>query len=123
AYATIEMIDDQPLTFTDDVYALACVAYEIFSGQHPYAGRSAYTAKQKGLKPKRLDMLNGREWRALQRALSLEKAQRTATVTQFLHELFPRRGTLALKIAVAFSLFGIGGAGWFAYQQYQDEVQ
>jgi tetratricopeptide (TPR) repeat protein len=123
AYATIEMINDEPLTFTDDVYALACVAYEIFSGKHPYAGRSAYTAKQKGLKLKRLDILSGREWRALQRALSLEKNQRTATVTQFLHELFPRRGTLALKIAVAFSLIGIGGAGWFAYQQYQAEVQ
>lgn len=123
AYATIEMINDEPLTFTDDVYALACVAYEILSGKHPYASRSAFTAKEQGLKPKRIASLNSREWRALQRGLSLDKAQRTATVKEFMHELFPRRSARLLQVAVACTLLAVAGAGWFAYQQYQAEVQ
>lgn len=123
AYATIEMVNDEPLTFTDDVYALACVVYELFSGRHPYANRSAYTAKQQGLKLKRIDTLNKREWRALQHALALNKAQRTLTIKQFVQEFFPRRSSLALKAAIFMSILGAGGAGWFAYQQYQAEVQ
>jgi tetratricopeptide (TPR) repeat protein len=123
AYATIEMINDEPLTFTDDVYALACVAYEVLSGKHPYASRSAFTAKEQGLKPKRIESLNGREWRALQRGLSLDKAQRTATVKEFMYDLFPRRSARMLQIAVTCTLVAVAGAGWFAYQQYQAKIQ
>lgn len=123
AYATIEMVNDEPLTFTDDVYALACVVYEIFAGKHPYANRSAYTAKQQKLKPKRIETLNSREWRALLHALALDKPQRTATIKQFVHEFFPRRSSLALQVAMLMSVLGAIGAGWFAYQQYQAEVQ
>src|SRR5690606_34227411 len=123
AYATIEMVNDEPLTFTDDVYALACVIYEVFAGQHPYSNRSAYTAKQQDLKPKRIECLNGREWRTLQRALALDKKQRTATVSEFNREFFPRRNGRALKVAVLASVVGISGAGWFGFQQYQAEAQ
>lgn len=123
AYATIEMIDDEPLTFSDDVYAFACVAYEIFSGRHPYAGRSAYTAKTQGLKPQRLDNLTNRQWRALQRALALEKAQRTPTIQQFFQEFFPRNNSLALTTALLVALVAMGGAGWFAFEHYQAAAQ
>lgn len=123
AYATIEMVNDEPLTFTDDVYALACVIYEIFAGHHPYSNRSAYTAKQQDLKPKRIECLNSREWRTLQRALALDKKQRTATVSEFNREFFPRRNSRGLKVAVFASVIGISGAGWFGFQQYQAEAQ
>lgn len=123
AYATIEMIRDEPLTFADDVYALACVAYEIFSGQHPYQGHSALEAKQLGLKPKPIAALNHREWKALSRALAFEKSQRTASVTYFMAEMFPRRSPVALSIAVVLAVVAVGGAAWLGYQQYQAQVQ
>lgn len=123
AYATIEMIRDEPLTFTDDVYALACVAYEIFSGQHPYQNYSALEAKQLGLKPKPIAALNHREWKALSHALAVEKNQRTASVPLFIAEMFPRRSTVALSVAVVFAVIAVGGAAWLGYQQYQTQVQ
>ncbi len=123
AYATIEMIRDEPLSFTDDVYALACVAYEIFSGQHPYQSHSAFEAKQLGLKLKPIASLSHREWRALSHALALEKNQRTPSVPAFMVELFPRRSTVALSVAVVFAVIAIGGAAWLGYQQYQARVQ
>lgn len=123
AYATIEMMRDEPLTFGDDVYALACVAYEIFTGQHPYKHHSALDAKQLGLKPKPIAGLSHREWKALSHALALEKSQRTANVVQFMTEMFPRRNALALSAAVAFSVVAVAGAAWFAYSQHQAKVQ
>jgi hypothetical protein len=123
AYATAEMVRDQPLTFTDDVYALACVAYEIFTGQHPYQHRSALEAKERGLKPKPAAGLNHREWRALSRALALDKQQRTATVREFMAEMFPRRNTLAFSAAVSLAVVALGGAAWFGYSQHRTKVQ
>lgn len=123
AYATIEMIRDEPLSFTDDVYALACVAYEIFSGQHPYQSHSALEAKQLGLKPKPIASLSHREWKALSHALALEKSQRTPSVPAFMAELFPRRKTAALSVAVVFAVIALGGAAWLGYQQYQAQLQ
>ncbi len=123
AYASIEMVEDKPLTFTDDVYAMACVVYEIFTGRHPYANRSAYTAHQQQLKPRRVDALNNREWRALSHALALEKKNRTPGIRQFVSEFFPRRGNLALKLTLGLAAAALAGAGWFAYQQHQAQLQ
>jgi len=123
AYATIEMIRDEPLTFADDVYALACVAYEIFSGQHPYQHHSALEAKQLGLKPKPVASLNHREWKALCRALAVDKSQRTASITHFMAEMFPRRSPVAFSIAAMLAVIAVGGAAWLGFQQYQARVQ
>ena len=123
AYATMEMVRDEPLTFADDVYALACVAYEIFSGQHPYQGHSALEARQLGLKPKPIAGLNHREWKALMRALALEKSQRTPTVPHFMADMFPRRNPLGLSVAVVLAVIALGGATWLGYRQYQAHAQ
>ena len=123
AYATIEMVNDEPLSFSDDVYALACVIYEMLAGRHPYNNRSAADAYQQKLAPKRLDKLSAREWKALSRALSLTKAERTATVRQFTDELFPKRNPLLLTAAVGLALASLAGAVWFGYSQHQAQQQ
>lgn len=122
AYATIEMVNDKSLTFSDDVYALACVVYEMLAGRHPFNGYSALEALQRGLAPKRLDNLSSREWRALSRALALTKAERTATIAQFAEQLFPRRNPLVLSTAVLLALISLVGAGWFGFTQYQSKL-
>ncbi len=119
AYATIEMVKDEPLGFSDDVYALACVIYEMLAGRHPYNNRSALEAYQQKMVPKRLDKLSAREWKALSHALALTKAERTASITQFVDELFPRRNPLILTSAVGMALVSLAGAAWFAYSQHQ----
>lgn len=123
AYATVEMVKDQPLSFSDDVYALACVIYEMLSGRHPYNNRSAYDALQQKLKPARLEQLNAREWKALSHALALEKSARTASIHELVKELFPRNNSLLIKIAVGVALVSLVGAGWFAYRQHQNKLK
>lgn len=123
AYATIEMVKDEPLGFSDDVYALACVTYEMLAGRHPYNNRSALDAYQQKLAPARLDKLSAREWKALSRALSLTKAERTATVRQFAEELFPKRNPLVLMAAMGLAIVSLAGVAWFGYNQHQAQKQ
>lgn len=119
AYATIEMVKDEPLAFTDDVYALACVVYEMLAGRHPYNNRSALQALEHKMQAKRLEGLSSREWKALSRGLALVKSERYASVAQFSDALFPRRNPILLRGAIGLALVSLLGAGWFAYSQQQ----
>ncbi|WP_052417203.1 serine/threonine-protein kinase [Cellvibrio mixtus] len=119
AYATIEMIKDEPLSFSDDVYALACVVYEMLAGRHPYNNRSALQAHEQQMQPKRLDCLSSREWKVLSRGLVPVKSGRYQNITQFADELFPKRNPILLTAALGFAVVSLAGAGWFGYSQHQ----
>lgn len=119
AYATIEMVKDEPIAFTDDVYALACVVYEMLAGRHPYNNRSALQAHEQKMQPKRLESLTAREWKALSHGLALLKAERCTSISQFADELFPRRSPLIVSGAIGLAVLSLAGAGWFAYSQHQ----
>ncbi|HEY8942508.1 MAG TPA: serine/threonine-protein kinase, partial [Cellvibrio sp.] len=119
AYATIEMVKDEPISFADDVYALACVVYEMLAGRHPYNNRSALQAYEQKMQPKRLDSLTAREWKALSHGLALVKSERSASIAQFADELFPRRNPLLLSAAVGLAVVSLAGAGWFGYSQHK----
>ncbi len=123
AYATIEMVNGDALTFSDDVYALACVTYEILTGRHPYNSKSALEAKQLGLKPVPAEGLSKGEWKALSHGLALDKNLRTATVPDFKGELFPRRRSAALIAAIVLLVIALGGVAWFANSQHKEKLK
>ncbi len=123
AYATIEMVNGDALTFSDDVYALACVTYEILTGRHPYKSKSALEAKQLGLKLVPAEGLSKKEWKAISHALALDKNQRTATMPEFIGELFPRRRSAALIAAIVLLTIALGGVAWFANSQHKEKLK
>lgn len=88
AYASLEMLQGKDPAPADDVYALACVAYELFSGRHPYKKIPADKALEQKLTPKRIKSLGRRQWRALEKALSLPRATRTESVSEFSDDFF-----------------------------------
>ena len=84
----------------DDVFGLACLAYEMFAGRHPFNGNSAQEAYRAGMEAERIDGLGEREWRALAGALTVHRDDRTPSVSQFLDE-FGVDSSQKLKSVVA----------------------
>jgi serine/threonine protein kinase len=80
AYASIEMERGEKPDPRDDVYALACVIYEMLSGKHPFAGASASEARERGLQMQSLPTLRRSENQALSRALRFERQERLGSV-------------------------------------------
>ena len=77
-YAALELLDGGALTAAADVYALACVLYELASGRHPFRRLSAKQAKAMQLdKPlQRPAQLPAHCWGALRRALAFDPERR-----------------------------------------------
>ena len=88
AYASLEMLKGGEPQPGDDVFALGCVAYELFSGRHPYDRVPADKALEKKLKPARIRGLSRRQWRALEAALAFRRKDRPDTVDEFTNQFF-----------------------------------
>ncbi len=80
----------------DDVYALACLAYEMLAGRHPFNFQTPAEARLAGLEPAGIDSLPERQWNAICRALSFDREERTSAVADFLGE-FGITGTERLR--------------------------
>jgi serine/threonine protein kinase len=107
AYAALEMWYQDAPDPRDDIYALACVAYVLLTGRHPFDGLSARDAKEKAMVPERIESLTRGQWNALLEGLAFERANRTASVDKFRRQFEPqavvrrnRRYALAGTVAV-----------------------
>ena len=87
AYASLEMLEGDTPDFSDDVYALGCVAYEVLTGQHPFNKTPANEAYKLGLKPKKINGIKKYQWRAIEKTLEFKRKDRTPSVEQFHKEL------------------------------------
>nr|WP_269783339.1 protein kinase [Marinibactrum halimedae] len=121
-YASLEMFQGETPCFSDDVYALACVLYEMLCGEHPYDKTPANKAIEEGLKPKRPDGLTNREWKALTKGLALKREDRWKSTEQFMYHLLPRRRSPWVRGIAATTFVAIGLAAWFGYESYQAEL-
>lgn len=78
-YAALELINGEPLTTSADVYAMACILYELSGGLHPFSRLTAQQAKdmQQDQSLQRPANLPAHCWPALRNALAFDKHQRT----------------------------------------------
>jgi serine/threonine protein kinase len=103
AYASPEMIEHLDPDPRDDIYALACITYELLTGKHPFNRMSATQARSAGMRPERPANIGTRQWRALKAALAFERSARTPTVMEFLHEFSGESNNKPVLAAVAAS--------------------
>jgi TolB-like protein/Tfp pilus assembly protein PilF len=134
AYASCEMLQYLPPDTRDDVYALACIIYELLSGRHPFERHNALEARNAGEKPPPITGLSDRQNAALAQGLAFERAARTATVEALLAGLAPgaparpragfsrATGLTALIIAAALALaYFVADRFWFARHRASDQ--
>lgn len=89
AYASPEMFRGEQPDPRDDIYAVACVTYELLTGNHPYKKVAAHKALELGLKPPAVKGLSRRQQKALFSALALERDKRTPTIEKFMQGMKP----------------------------------
>jgi serine/threonine protein kinase len=85
-YASYEMLTQDTPDYRDDIYAFACVAYEILSGRHPFNRLPATQARARHLTPKPIPGLSSRQWKGLCHGLMFERKRRTKSIDDFLKE-------------------------------------
>lgn len=124
AYASPEMLLGDPPSESDDIYALACVAYELVTGRHPFGGATAVKAAHEGLKPTRVPGMQADQYKAILHGLEFRKARRTPSVKAFLEEFKGRESDtgkakrrVLRAIAVTSVLLGVIGLGATWYLQ------
>ncbi|MNZ79251.1 Serine/threonine-protein kinase PknH [compost metagenome] len=86
SYAAPELLDGAPLSAAADVYALACMLYELCGGSHPFGRLTAQQAHTQALDKtlQRPANLPPHCWAALHTGLSFDPAQRRIDVTGLL---------------------------------------
>jgi Protein kinase domain len=84
AYACCELLDGQLTDPRDDLYALACLSYELLAGEHPFGRRRSTEARELGMQPRQPPHLTARQWHALQLGLSWRREGRTYSVRDWL---------------------------------------
>jgi serine/threonine protein kinase len=110
AYASLEMWTGEPPDPRDDIYAFACVIYELLSGRHPFGRASAKQAFESQRKPPRIASLKRGQWDALKKGLALRRDQRIASVGELLAAFEPptRMRKYALPVGAAALLAAVG---------------
>jgi murein DD-endopeptidase MepM/ murein hydrolase activator NlpD len=121
AYASYEMLLSLDPDQRDDIYALACVTYELLSGKHPFNKQKATTAKYEKLSPEPLPGLKRQQEQALLRGLAFYRDDRTPTVDEFLAELFPEKKKPVLGL-VGGGLVAAIVAGFVAWELFKPQI-
>jgi serine/threonine protein kinase len=89
AYACCELFEGQQGDPRDDLYALACLSYELLAGEHPFQGRRSTAARDLGLMARRPPGLTRQQWQTLAMGLSWRREGRSISVRDWVAKLNP----------------------------------
>ena len=117
AYASLEMLEGKEPDVRDDIYALGCVVYELFTGVHPYNKVPADEAERQGLKPERITNIKKSQWRAIEKAIAFRRENRIATVDQFIEAVSPKLKTSNWIVTSLAVFLSVAITGYFVFFQ------
>jgi serine/threonine protein kinase len=91
SYACCEILAGRAPDPRDDVYALACLSYELLAGTHPFQRRPATEARDLGIVPNRPQGLTRQQWQTVAMGLSWHRAGRSISVPAWLNKMNAER--------------------------------
>jgi serine/threonine protein kinase len=97
-YASCQLLEGETPDARDDVYALACIAYVLLTGKHPFGGHDALKARTLRLTPRRPAGLDRRRWTALRTGLLFERERRPSDMQAWLRQLDLSAGAAHLPV-------------------------
>jgi predicted Ser/Thr protein kinase len=120
-YASLEQWNQEAPDTRDDVYAFACLVYQIYAGKHPRGSILSREELEKSPPPRRIRSLTHLQWDTLRRGLALRRRDRIANVQEFLLAFAPRSWLRRYRTAL------VAGAAttavallYFGVRYYQD---
>ena len=116
AYASLEMLEGKTPDVRDDIYALGCIAYELYTGVHPFNRVHADEAKRQKLKPKRIAGLNKHQWRAIEKALAFDREDRIHSVELFWEEFARKPKSYWLSSVLSLILLGAIAGAYYQFK-------
>jgi serine/threonine protein kinase len=84
AYASCEQLERRRADPRDDIYALACIAYVLLAGRHPFDHVSSIDARARGMRASRPAGVSLAQWRALRRGLAWGREKQTVPIETWL---------------------------------------
>lgn len=117
AYASLEMLEGEEPDIRDDIYALGCVAYELFTGSHPYNKVPADEAERQKLKPKRITNIKKHQWKAIEKAIAFRREDRIESVDKFAEAISPKAKATNRMATVFALLLSVVITGYFLFIQ------
>ena len=125
AYATPEMFAGMNPDPRDDIYGLACVAYQLLAGgKHPYNKVASPKIKELGIKPKPIKGLNRRQQKTLMKALTVVREERIDEVEKFAEGMRSKKShTKSILLAALFMVIIGAGIGYKPFLAFQEEQQ
>ncbi len=123
AYATPEMFAGMNPDPRDDIYGLACVAYQLLAGgKHPYNKVASPKIKELGIKPKPIKGLNRRQQKTLMKALSVVREDRIDSVAKFADGMRAKKShSRTILLGFLFLLIIGAGVGYKPFMAFQAE--
>ncbi len=123
AYATPEMFAGMNPDPRDDIYGLACVAYQLLAGgKHPYNKVASPKIKELGIKPKPIKGLNRRQQKTLAKALTVVREDRILDVEKFADGMRVKKShTRSILLATLFIAVIGAGIGYKPYLAFRAE--
>jgi serine/threonine protein kinase len=122
-YASCQVLEGNQPEVHDDVFALACVAYLLLSGEPAFSVLNAVDARAGAVRPRRPPALADGQWAALQEGLQWDRENRPVDVYEWIERLclpdaaqestpWKKVATAALAVTVLAAL--LGGGYWAA---------
>lgn len=91
AYASLEMLQGKAPTPSDDIYAFACVVFELLTGRHPFDKQNAEEAMAAGRRLPAVPGLDKRQYKALVDAIAFTADKRSSDIGAVMSGLRRRR--------------------------------
>jgi serine/threonine protein kinase len=115
AYASCELLEGRAPDPRDDIYAFACLSYELLEGAHPFQRRRSTEARDFAIVPKRPMGLSHRQWRTLTMGLSWHRAGRSIAARAWIDKVGAARcaGPLPCVRDIAATPKDSGPKSWF----------
>jgi predicted Ser/Thr protein kinase len=120
-YASLEQWNQEAPDTRDDVYAFACLVYQIYAGKHPRGSILSREDLENSPSPRRIRSLTHLQWDTLRRGLALRRRDRIANVQEFQLAFAPRSWLRRYRAAlVACAATAAVALLYFGVRYYQD---